>query len=73
MLSAPEKLHSKYPHVYAIVRFDLNQSGEHSAIVVKVIPSEALAEKEAARLNKVNKGKQCLYKVQTTRFWGPEK
>jgi len=60
--------HSKYRHVYAIVRFDLEMSRERAAAVVKVIPSQELAEKETARLNAVNKGKQCTYKVQTSRF-----
>ena len=68
MLCAPDKPAFQYPHVYATVRFDTYQIGEHSATVVKVISSEALAEKEAARPNEVNKGKQCLYRVQTTRF-----
>lgn len=65
---APDSPHSKYPHVYAVLRFDLYMSGENSATVVKVIPSQAPAEEEAARLNNVNKGKQCIYTVQTTRF-----
>jgi len=43
------------PHVYAIVRFDLN-ARVTDATVVKVIPSRELDEKEAGRLNEVNKG-----------------
>jgi hypothetical protein len=68
MPSASDKSHSKYLHVYAIVRFDLSMSGENAATVVKVIPSREFAEIEASRLNEVNKGKGCIYKVQTTRF-----
>jgi hypothetical protein len=68
MLHASDSPHSKYPHVYAIVRFDLDVSGENGVKVVKVIPSPELAEQETERLNKVNKGKQCIYRVQTTRF-----
>ena len=59
MLRAPDKPPRKYPHVYAIVRFDLfvdRNSVEHSATVVKVLPSRDLAEQEAARLRRLNKG-----------------
>ena len=72
MLRAPDKPHRKYPHVYAIVRFDLyvRSSVVHSATVVKVLPSRDLAEQEAARLRHLNKGKECIYDVQTTRFIG---
>ena len=73
MLRAPDKPHQKYPHVYAIVRFDLcvsRSSLEYSATVVKVLSSRDQAEQEAARLRDVNKGKECTYDVQTTRFIG---
>jgi len=64
-----DKPHSKYPHVYAIVRFDSYVIDlENAATVVKVMASRVEAEKEASRLREVNKGKQCLYAVQTTRF-----
>jgi hypothetical protein len=59
-----DKPHSKYPHVYAIVRFDL----EESATVVKVLPSQTMAEQEVARLREVNEAKPCIYTVQLTRF-----
>jgi hypothetical protein len=63
--------HSKYLHVYAIVRFDLFiSSGEHNATVVKVFPSQALAEREAARLREINREKECINAVQTTRLIG---
>jgi hypothetical protein len=66
-----DKSHSKYPHVYAIVRFDFpvsENNPENTAIVVKVLSSRVLAEEEASRLREVNKGKHCAYVVQVTRF-----
>ena len=69
MNSGSGKPHSKYPHVYAIVRFDHDAiSIEHKATVVKVLSSRDLAEEEAARLREVNQGKECTYVVQATRF-----
>jgi hypothetical protein len=62
------KAHSKYPHVYAIVRFDSLKSLENNATVVKVLRSRVLAEREASRLREISKGKHCTYSVQTTRF-----
>jgi len=73
MTAATEMPHSKYPHVYAVVRFDMDvppTSIEHSATVVKVLSSLEFAEEEAARLRQVNKGKNCTYVVQTTRVVG---
>ena len=72
MKGSAESPHSKCPHVYAIVRFDLyvDPSSEHSATVVKVLSSPELAEQEAERLRQVNKDKDCTYVVQTTRFVG---
>ena len=70
MQGVPDKPHSKYPHVYAIVRFDLDMTGENGATVVKVIQSKEHAEQEATRLNELNKGKLCVYRMQTARFVG---
>jgi hypothetical protein len=68
-LRAPDSPHAKYPHVYAIVRFNqYSKLLEHSATVVKVLPSRDAAEQEASRLREVNKGKECTYVVQITRF-----
>ena len=65
------KSHARYPHVYAIVRFDSDMTGlENMATVVKVFEAQIPAEKEAARLQELNKGKSCIYKVQITRFIG---
>jgi hypothetical protein len=58
MLRAPDKAHSKYLHVYAVVRFDQYTKLENCATVVKVLPSRNLAEQEAARLRQVNEEKQ---------------
>ena len=64
-----DKPHSKYPHVYAIVRFDSSVSTlENNATVVKVLPLKTMAEQEVARLKESNKGKRSVYTVQTTRF-----
>ena len=68
MQGAPEGPHAKFPHVYAIVRFDRDASGRNAATVVKVTQSREFAEQEATRLNKVNQDKQCSYAVQTTRY-----
>jgi hypothetical protein len=56
-----DKPHSKYRHLYAIVRFDPYLSGENGATVVKVFPAKELAEQEASRLREVNKEKQSTY------------
>jgi hypothetical protein len=66
-----DKPHSKYPHVYVIVRFDLpvSQSDpENSVSVVKVLSSKVSAEQEASRLNEINQGKGCFYVVRITKF-----
>jgi len=66
-----EKPHARFPHVYAIVRFDfpVNQADpENSVMVVKVLSSRDFAEQEVSRLNEVNAGKKCRYELQTTRL-----
>lgn len=68
MQCAPETPNKKHSHVYAIVRFDLCQHGEYAATVVKILTAKESAEKEAARLNGINEGKGCVYRVQTTRL-----
>jgi hypothetical protein len=70
-MGAVDKPHSCYEHVYAIVRADLplNQAmPENSVSVVKVMSSRQMADREAARLNGINKDKACRYFVNTTRF-----
>jgi len=66
-----DKPHSKFEHVYAIVRFDFpinSESPTNSVTVVKVFSSEAAANQEASRLNHVNKYKSCTYDVYLSRF-----
>jgi len=70
MPRALDKPHEKYPHVYAIVRIDSSKGLENRATVVKVMAEREQAEQEAARLRKVNQGKECMYEVQITRFVG---
>lgn len=70
MLGATDKAHAKFPHVYAIVRFDSFMNGADAATVVKVMPSRDIAGREAARLSELNKGKGSVYTVQVTRFMG---
>jgi len=63
--------HSKFEHVYAIVRFDFPvklESPANSINVVKVFRSEEAASKEAARLNQTNADKKCEYHVYMTRL-----
>ena len=65
------KPHSRYEHVYALVRIDLpvdQTLPENSVAVVKVLCSQDLAQQEAARLNEVNKDKGCLYVIYTSRL-----
>jgi hypothetical protein len=66
-----DKPHSKHPHVYAIVRFDLpvdQGDPKNSVSVVKVLSSKVPAEQEASRLNEINQGKDCFYVVRITKF-----
>jgi hypothetical protein len=66
-----DKLHSRFPHVYAIVRIDLPvnpKNPENNIAVVKVFSSQPDAEAEARRLNEVNKEKECTYILYTTRL-----
>ncbi len=59
--------HSKYRHVYAIVRVDqydtLEVLLEERISVTKVLWSEQAAVLEVERLNNLNAGKKCRY------FW----
>ena len=66
-----DKPHSKFVHVYAIVRFDFPMDAanpENTVAVVKVFESKALAEAEASRLNRINENKRCTYRVCTSRL-----
>ena len=66
-----EQPRSKWPHVYALVRFDFPMDPEipeNTVTVVKVFRSKAYAEQEAERLNNLNASKSCKYVVCTTRM-----
>jgi hypothetical protein len=56
--------HSKFAHVYAVIRVDLPFDGNHpgnSIAVVKVAKSKVTAEGEVSRLNRINADKNCVY------------
>ena len=63
--------HSKFLHLFAIVRFDFPVDSEYpanSVSVVKVFSLQEAADQEALRLNRVNEKKSCKYEVYVTRF-----
>jgi len=71
MKRAPGTPHSKYPHVYPIVRVEtpIDQSDPTQKItVVKVLTSQSDAEAEVSRLSQVNADKSCLYFYCTSRL-----
>lgn len=66
-----DKPHSKYAHVYAIVRVDNSDpitSPEDVVTVQKVVWDKSTAENEVERLNRLNAGKGCVYFYQVTRL-----
>ena len=70
MIDSP---HSKFHHLYVVVRFDFPVNGrkpENSISTVKAFLSQTAAEQEAGRLREVNKDKDkgCRYEVFTTRL-----
>jgi hypothetical protein len=71
MQGAPDSPHSKYPHVYPIVRVDtpLDPKDLQSKItVVKVMTSQAAVDAEVSRLNQINANKSCTYFYCTSRL-----
>lgn len=69
-LGAPN---SRYRHAFAIVRIDLFQvdlemAPENRVFVPKVVWTQQEAEAEVARLNEVNRDKNCLYFFRLTRL-----
>lgn len=61
--------HSRYPHVYAIVRNDAGAGElEDRLSITKVFRSETKAEDEARRLRQLNSEKGCQYFVLQTRL-----
>lgn len=66
-----ETPHSKFPHLYAVVRMDFpvdTEYPENSIAVVKAFSSKLDADKEVDRLNKLRAGKKSRYVMITTRF-----
>jgi hypothetical protein len=66
-----DKSHSRFQHVYAIVRIDLpvdQQCPTNTLSVVKVFASKMAAEQEVLRLREVNKDKSCRYEVFVSRL-----
>jgi len=65
------KPHSRFKHVYAVVRIDLppdESTPENSVTVIKVFSSETAAKREVSRLNKLNQEKGCKYVMNITRM-----
>ena len=63
--------HSRYSHVFAIVRFDLPINAENVldvVSVIKVFHEKEAAEAEARRLRMINDQSKCIYQVQTPRL-----
>jgi hypothetical protein len=71
--------HAKYQHVYVVCRVDLfmgplkENDYSRSEIaniftITKVFPSAEAADTEAARLNKLNESKSCIYFVRIGRL-----
>jgi hypothetical protein len=70
-MQAPDQPHSKYPHVYPVVRIDTpidSADLTQKITVVKVLTSQSDAEAEVARLSEVNAEKSCLYFYCTSRL-----
>jgi hypothetical protein len=68
---APDRPHSKFEHVYPIVRVDLpfdEAYPTNTVAVVKVLATQEEAEAEVARLNKLGGDKACTYFFCTSRL-----
>jgi hypothetical protein len=65
--------HSKYRHVFAIIRWDPDMAAvEHQVTVTKIVQTEQIAEAEVQRLNALNSAKGCRYFAQLTRLMTDE-
>jgi hypothetical protein len=65
----PGTPHSRYPHVYVIVRLDAGHADPEDALSLpKVFRNEVKAEEEARRLNELNSTKACRYIVVVSRL-----
>jgi hypothetical protein len=68
---AGDNPHSKFPHVYAVVRLDLpfdESCPSNSVSVVKVARAKEAAETEVSRLNRINADRNCTYVCCTSRL-----
>jgi hypothetical protein len=66
-----EQEHSKFQHVYAIVRIDIpfdQASPGNGLAVVKVLTSKLDADAEVSRLNQLNRDKGCVCMNCTSRL-----
>jgi hypothetical protein len=71
MAEVQNQPHSKFRHVYPIVRIDIpfNQASPQNMVTVgKVLTLQEDAELEVARLNKINGDKSCVYFCCTSRL-----
>jgi hypothetical protein len=68
---APDQPHSKFKHVYPIVRIDMpfnKTDPTNTVMVVTVLTSQTDAEKEVSRLNQINADNSCVYFYCTSRL-----
>jgi hypothetical protein len=71
MKRAPDSPHSKYLHVYPVVRIDrpFNEAYPTNTLaVVKILTSEEAAAAKVSRLSEVNAGKRYEYFYCTSRL-----
>jgi len=62
-----QKPHSKYPHLYVVVRLDDSIPSWNELAIVSAWFTEVLAEAEVQRLNQLRRG-QAQYRVMITRL-----
>jgi hypothetical protein len=66
-----DKPHSKYQHLFAVLRYDLPIDGtnwQRAVSVVKAFTNRDDADAEVQRLCLVNDASKSIYEVQTTRL-----
>jgi hypothetical protein len=66
-----ETPHSRYTHLFALLRYDepVDRENWQSAVsVIKVFTRRGAAEAELQRLTSLNAASKCIYAVQTTRL-----
>lgn len=71
MERAPDRLHSKYKHLYPIARIDtpFDQADPTNTVtLVRVLISHEAAQIEVSRLNRINADKSCTYFYCTRRL-----